>query len=145
MWELISFVAGMAVLMLLFALLPHVYELPDAIAKYFNRRANRSDAAPVPLDPDEAAARLLGESLRRGQLSSETAARVMAVFWAADARNRRALAQLVAGLAVDGEEIDEESLLAMVDSLRAAAAIPPERDRNPPASTAIRESPSFPK
>lgn len=94
MWELISFVAGIVVLMLLFALLPHVFDLPDAIAKYFGRRAQHSDKGPPPHDPDEAAARLLGESLRRAELSAEAAAEVTAAFWAADARNRRVLAQM---------------------------------------------------
>jgi len=64
MWELISFAAGMLVFMLLFALLPYVFDLPDAIAKHFTRRSWRTDARLSPHDPDQAAARVLGEGLR---------------------------------------------------------------------------------
>ena len=128
MWELISFFAGMLVLMLLVALLPAVFDLPDAIAKYFGTRLRRSNAGPPPHDLDEEAARVLGESLRRAELSPEAVAQVTAAFWAADARNRRALAHLVAGMAVDGAIDDEEVLLAMLRSLRESSASHSEGD-----------------
>jgi hypothetical protein len=139
MWEMISFAAGMVVFMLLFALLPLVFDLPDAIAKYFSRKSQRADQGPPPSDPDEAAARALGEGLRRAELSSEAAAQVTAVFWAADARNRRALAHMVTGMSVAGPVEDEDVLLAMVRSLRETSANLSGRDEKTPPSTAFRE------
>jgi len=88
MWEMVSFAAGMVVFMLLFALLPLVFDLPDAIVKYFSRKAQQPEQGPPPSDPDEAAARALGEGLRRAELSSEAAAEVTTVFWAAVPRCR---------------------------------------------------------
>src|SRR5207237_4742864 len=117
-WESIGVVAGMLVLMLLVAIVPYVFDLPDAIAKYFNRRSRRSDAGLPSGDPDEAAARVLGESLRRAQLASKVAAQVTAAFWKADARNRRALAYLMAGMSEDGP-VENADVLAMLGSLRA--------------------------
>jgi hypothetical protein len=141
MGELIGFVAGMVVLMLLLALLPHVFELPDVVAKYFHSRARRAEAGPPPRDADETAARILGESLRRAQLSPQASAQVTAVFWAAEPHNRRALAHLVAGLSADGPIEDEANLLAMLSSLRAAPERPLESDKKLPTSTSITERP----
>ena len=45
-----------------------------------------------------------------------------AAFWAADARNRRALAHLVAGMAVVGAIYYEEALLAMLRTSDRAGA-----------------------
>src|SRR5439155_13076459 len=142
MWELVSFFAGMLVLMLLFALLPAVFDLPDAIAKYFGSRLRRSNAGPPPHDLDEEAARVLGESLRRAELSPEAVAQVTAAFWAADARNRRALAHLVAGISEDGALDDEEVLLAMLRSLRETSASPSVGDKQSPASADSTELPA---
>jgi len=84
MWELISFAAGMLVLMLVFTLLPLVFDLPDSITNYFKRRSRQPANGSPPRDPDEVAACVLGESLRRAELSSQAAAQVAAAFWAAD-------------------------------------------------------------
>ncbi|HWY88471.1 MAG TPA: hypothetical protein VNX28_17295, partial [Gemmataceae bacterium] len=141
MWELISFAAGMVVLLLLFALLPHVFDLPDAIMKYFSKRSWPPRAGLPPRDSDEAAARVLGESLERAELSSEAAAQITAAFWAANDRNRRALAHMVAGMSVDGPVEDEDVLLAMLRSLPATSESPTEGDKKPSASTDFRELP----
>jgi uncharacterized protein HemY len=122
MWEMIGFAAGMVILMLLFALIPHVFTLPEAIANYFRGRAWRSEAIPTSADPDEKAARVLGEGLSRG-MSSETVAEVTAAFWSADPANRRALAYLVAGLTANGGATDED-VLAVVRGLSARSASP---------------------
>ena len=37
MWETVSFVAGMIVLLLLMAVLPYVFDFPEALGKYFGR------------------------------------------------------------------------------------------------------------
>jgi len=145
MWETISFLAGMLVLMMLVALLPRVFDLPDAIGKYFSRRTRQLNAKLLPRDPDEQVAYVLGESLRRAELSSEATARVMAAFLAADAPNRRALANLVAGLAEAGPVEDEAQLLAMLPSPQTVSECPPEKDKNPPTSTDIRALPEYPK
>jgi hypothetical protein len=144
MWEQIGYTAGLLVLILLFSFLPHIFGLPDAIAKYFSRRSRRPSAELRPRDPDEAAARVLGEGLRRAELSPEAAAQVTAAFWAADARNRRALAHLVAGMSVDGP-VDEDVVLAALRSLPATSDSPAEGDKRPPASTDFRELPGSPK
>jgi hypothetical protein len=34
MWELVGFAAGMAVLMVIFAFLSHIYELPELLGKF---------------------------------------------------------------------------------------------------------------
>jgi hypothetical protein len=141
MWETVSFMAGMVVLMMLIAILPHLFELPDAVANYFNRRQRRSAARLLPRDPDKQAARVLGESLRRAQLSAKATAQVMTAFWAADAQNRRALAYLVAGLAKAGPLANEGDLLVMLSSLPAKSEGRSEEDKKPSTSTDIRERP----
>ena len=140
MWELISFIAGMLVLMLLLAILPHVFDLPDQIAKYLSRTSRQADAVMSSSGPDEAAARVFGESLRRAELSPEAAAQVTATFWAADAQNRRALAHLLAGMTADGPIEDEDGLLAVVRSLRAECAA--AGDSKQGAAAEIREPPA---
>jgi uncharacterized membrane protein len=144
MWEIIGGAAGMLVLMLMFALIPIIFDLPDAIAKYFSRRSRQPAAGLSPHDPDEAAARVLGEGLRQAELSPEAAAQLMTAFWAADAENRRTLAHLVAGMATDGPIDDESALLAVLRGLPAAAATS-EGKKNPRASTAFQTSPETAK
>jgi hypothetical protein len=140
MWEFLTFAAGMVVWMLVCAFLPHVFDLPEAIAKYLGRRSRRSGAG-LPLhDPDQEATCLLGESLRRAQLSAEATAQVMAAFWAADVPNRRALAHLVAGMTGEGP-VEDEDLLVLLPDTRAASECPAHRDKKPPISTDIRELP----
>jgi hypothetical protein len=136
--------AGMLVFMVLIAFMSHVYKLPDAVVKYFSNRTRRLDGE-VPRDPDEQAARLLGESLQRAKLSSEATTQVMAVFWAADTLNRRALAQVVAGLTEAGPYTDEARVLAVLPHLRAVPECPSEKENKPPASTEIQELPRFPR
>jgi hypothetical protein len=138
MLELISFVAGILVSMLLFAIVLRVFGLPDALANHLDRRLRRPDPGPPSGDLDEAAARVLGQSLRRAQASPEAAAQVTAAFWAADSPNRRALAQLVAGMSVDGPVEDDADLLAVLRSLPAASGSSSEGDKKRPATTDIR-------
>src|SRR2546428_13480937 len=107
MCEFIIFFARMLVLMLLVAFLPVVFDLPDAIAKYFGSRLRRSNAGPPPHGLDEEAARVLGGSRRRGEVSSEAGGRVPAASWRAGARNGRSPAQLVPGLRGGASLVDE--------------------------------------
>jgi uncharacterized protein HemY len=144
MWEVIGITVGMVVLMLLYSLIPYVFDLPDTIAKYFRGRSRRAQAVSPSADPDEEAARALGEGLRRGELSSETVAEVTAAFWAADPPNRRALAHMVAGMTADGEVVDAD-VLAVVRSLRARSELPSEGDKKPAPSTDIKSLPGFSK
>lgn len=117
MWEAICFFAGMVVLMLFIAILPFVFDIPEAVANYFSKKSRQWDAHLLPRDPDEQAARLLGENLRRAGLATEGAAQqIMAAFWAADASNRRALAHLVAGLTEAGPVEEDADLLALLPS-----------------------------
>ncbi len=88
---------------------------------------------------DEEAARLLGESLRRAKLSSEAIAQVNAVFWAADATNRRALAHLVAGLSVG--PVADEDMLAVVRGLQPRSESPSAGDGTSLSSTDIKQLP----
>jgi hypothetical protein len=145
MWEMISFAAGMLVLMLLFVLLPHVIELPDAIAKYFRRRAQSSEPGAAPAGPEEAAARLLGDALRRAQVSSDAAEKVTAAFWAANAADRLALAHMIDGRVADGPVEDDDDLLAVVRGLRAVPGAASEADKKPASSTAFSQFPECPK
>ena len=58
MWEAISFAAGMIVLMLLYAILGHVFELPEIVMKYLRGKSQPPDALQASGDPDEQAARI---------------------------------------------------------------------------------------
>lgn len=127
MWEMISFAAGMVVLMLLVAILPHIFDLPEAIGRYFSRRSQKSDAGLLPRDPGEVAARVLGEALRRAELSEDAVAQVTAAFWAADDRNRRALAHLLGGMSADGPGVDEDVVLTLGRGLGGLGASPGRR------------------
>ncbi len=129
MWEFFGLAAGILVLMLLCAFLPHVFDVPEWLGKYFSKRLRQSKAGLASSDPDEAAAHLLGESLKRAGAAPETVAQVTAAFWAADAANRRSLAHMLAGMSADGP-VEDEEILAVLPNLRTM-----------PASTAIRESP----
>jgi hypothetical protein len=130
MWEFISFMAGMVVLMLLIAVLPHVFDLPDAVAKYFSRKTQPGGAGPW---SGEAAASLLGGALRRAGVSPNAVAQVTAAFWAADDRDRRALAHLVDAMSAGGP-VDEGALLGALHGLGRAADAPPARDGAPPTT-----------
>src|SRR5262249_39789413 len=66
MWEIISFAAGMLVLMLFFAILPHVFDLPEAVGKYFSRRSRRAGAGAAPGGPGGAGGRGPGGGLGGG-------------------------------------------------------------------------------
>ena len=81
-------------------------------------KSKTRDLELAPSGPDEVAAHVFGEGLRRAALSSAACEEATAAFWAADAPNRRALAHMVAGMSVDGPLDDEETLLVMVRSLR---------------------------
>ena len=43
MWEAISFAGGMVVLMLLYAILGHVFELPEIVMKYLRGKSQQPD------------------------------------------------------------------------------------------------------
>jgi hypothetical protein len=118
--------------MLLYAVMSHVFDLPDAIAKYLRSRQRRAEARPTLADPDEEAARVLGEGLERAQLPPRVVTEVTAAFWAAGARNRRALAHMVAGMSMNGP-VNNQALLAAVRSLSAAPESPPEAEQAPAA------------
>jgi hypothetical protein len=132
MWEQVGWMAGAVVLVALFALLPRMWELPDLIGKWFNRPKRLAELASS--DPDEAAAHVLGDALRRGQPTATVAAEITAAFWVADGKDRRALAYLVAGMCANGP-VNGKDLLAVVRSRRPEHA-PPAEEESPHADTA---------
>lgn len=133
MWEQVGWWASLIVIMALFALLPHVIAFPDHVAKWL-RRPKRL-AEPASTNPDEAAAHALGDALRRGQVSATVAAEITAAFWAADGKDRRALAYLVAGMCGNGPVVGKD-LLAVVRSRRPEHAAF-EEDPNPHTGVAL--------
>jgi hypothetical protein len=139
MWDLMAVIAGSLVIMLLIGLVTLLFVLTDAIPKYLSNKAQRPDAVPSQPNADEAAARILGESLRRAEVSEELTDHLLAAFWAASAENRRALAHLVAGISAQGRVEDEALLRAVLRSLPDASAASYEADAKPPSSTAIRK------
>jgi hypothetical protein len=130
----------MVVIMALFALLPHVFNLPELIGKWL-RRPKRL-AALASSDPDEAAAHVLGDALRRGAVSPKATAEITAAFWAADGPDRRALAYLVAGLCDDGPVLDGKAL-AVVRNLRPKHA--PTEEYPSPQADAARPNADLPQ
>ena len=113
--------------------------LPDAISKYLSNKAHPLDAALPAPHSDEAAARVLGESLRHAEASAETTVQLLAAFWAASAENRRVLAHLVAGISAQGRVEDEALLRAVLRSLPDASEPSCEAEEKLPVSTAIRK------
>lgn len=132
--------AGVLVIMLLIGLVTLVFMLPDAISKYLSGKAQPLDAALSAHHSDEAAARTLGESLRRAEASAETTVLLLAAFWAARAENRRVLAHLVAGISAQGPVEDEALLRAILRSLPGASEPSCEAEEKVATSTAIRKS-----
>ena len=130
MWEAISFAAGMIVLMLLYAILGHVFELPEIVMKYLRGKSQQPEAVKPPDDPDEQAARILGEGLARARIALKVVSQIMEAFWAANAHDRRALAHLVGGMTAKGR-IKGETLLAAVRSLPTTSGSRTEQEPEP--------------
>lgn len=116
MWNQIAVLAAPLLIMLLIGIVTLVFTLPDAISKYISRKAQPLDATRSAPNSDEAAAQILGESLRHAKASAETTVQLLAAFWAASAENRRVLAHLVAGLSAQGRA-EDETLQAILRSL----------------------------
>jgi hypothetical protein len=114
---------------LLFVIVPLIFNLPEIIKKLYQRSQQPAAGLP-PSDPDEAAAHVLGDGLRRGEVSAKAAAEITAAFWGANGPDRRALAYLVAGMCASGPVADKD-VLAVVRS-RQAAALPFADGQIPP-------------
>jgi hypothetical protein len=131
--------AGALVITLLIGLVTLVIMLPDAISKYLSSKAQPLDAALPAPNSDEAAARILGESLRHAEASAETTVQLLAAFWAASMENRRALAHLVADILAQGRVGEEVLLWSVLRSLPEPSEPSCEGEEKPPTSTAIRK------
>jgi hypothetical protein len=130
MWEAVSFAAGMVVLMLLYAILGHVFELPEIVMRFLRGNSQQPEAVKAPDDPDEQAARILGEGLARARIAPKAVSQIMEAFWAANGHDRRALAHVVGGMTAKGR-IKGETLLAVVRSLPTTSGSRPALEQEP--------------